>query len=455
MVAIALLFPIVLLLLVIFAAIQMYKQFQTKEHKTKETLALQPMIGWIILAVVLGYNIFAYNMEGVGIGLGLFSAILIGAIALSHKRLRQSPLVIFLSIIGIASALCLGFRANDFVEHVNIASVEIVLVTLLLMWSAEDVEWKVMHVVHAGWHLAVRYISNIPLLIGAARAKPTSERISFLTIIKTLIITVAVLIFFGYLLSAADPVFASFIPQVFDQAIGRFFASIFIGIALLIALSARLTESPKGSEHLRFLSFIEVFIPALALSLLFILFLVVQFNYLFTTSANFSSLELTYAEYVHKGFLELLTATFFGSIVVYIVTLKARALTKTRSTALKATGVLLVVLLSLLLFSALKRDLLYMDTYGLTRVRIIGTIFLGWLSGGLILLFLWTVISRMKESYVLMGFVFLSTATVALLNVWNSDLVIATATPPRNQPIDYVYILKLSPDAYPVWSNAA
>ena len=33
--------------------------------------------------------------------------------------------------------------------------------------------------------------------------------------------------------------------------------------------------------------------------------------------------------------------------------------------------------------------------------------------------------------------------------------MIATATPPRNQPIDYVYILKLSPDAYPVWSNAA
>src|SRR5690606_14477966 len=98
------------------------------------------------------------------------------------------------------------------------------------------------------------------------------------------------------------------------------------------------------------------------------------------------------SQYVRKGFIELLTATFFGGLLSYVIALMShQEEKKEKSWQLQGLNTVLIVELGFLLGSAWKRNAMYMDVYGLTRVRLIGELFLLWLAGFLALLLLFSL----------------------------------------------------------------
>jgi hypothetical protein len=107
-----------------------------------------------------------------------------------------------------------------------------------------------------------------------------------------------------------------------------------------------------------------------------------------------------------------------------------------------------------MLFSAVKRDWMYVDIYGLTRVRIIGEVFVFWLFVMLVVLAVLTLFKNLKEKWLFIGTHAASIVVVLLLNVWNVDAMVVAHTPKHHDYKDYFYIANLSADGVEGWKEA-
>ncbi|TSC59001.1 MAG: Sensor protein [Candidatus Peregrinibacteria bacterium Greene0416_19] len=410
---------------------------------------------WAAGIAVLGFNLFAYT-PSFGIGWGLFCGSVMVATYLCLEPLRRTLLIQFLTLTGILAGAFFGWRANGFAQWVNAITFLLCFSALVFLRSVEALKWSALWILKMLWEISRQPLIHMKVLERAATGSAREKRSrTFFLVLRTAIITLALLLFFAYLLSSADPIFEQMVRRIREEALLRTLFSVLVLIILTFLLTLRLPQRvQEGAPQFRVLGFTEVFVPGAAIAVLFGLFLFIQAKYLFGSHSDFQSLGITYSDYVRDGFVQLLITIFFGSMLCYAIVLKQRIVGKNdQERALAILNAFLILELGLMLVSALKRDWMYVEMYGITRVRIIGCIFLAWLAGILILLLLFGTWRRMLEKLFLSGAVVLSAAVFVSLNVFNMDAYIAAATPPRNQPTDVYYISLLSADAYDGWKR--
>ena len=417
---------------------------------------LPQFLGLSLGIILIAFNIFLYGTFSYSstpvLGLGLFNLFSLLAILLSFKRERLSPLVATIVAVSVFAGIMLPLRANGFVQSVNGFFILANLTLLVFINSYTEIHWLVLWVIKSLLRLVPASLNQTLLL---ASQPKSNQQFSLISLFKTIVITLIVLIVFAGILSQADPIFAQIIKEFREEAIGRTIASLVIAFFFAVFATINLKSPQENRLALKFLSFADVFIPVTAVIALIGLFIVIQVKYLFGSHADFSSFDLTYSEYVRKGFLELLTASFFGGLIALLVILKNKVFTASRQVLqLKVINTILIGELFFLLASAFKRDLMYVEVYGLTRVRVAGGIFLLWLAGILLMLMIMTVYKQLTEKKFFIGLFAMSVAVVLALNLINMDQIIATGQPGHHDYQDYFYLNNLSTDGVQAWEES-
>lgn len=438
------------------------KKSNDEPHISYSTIKIPRNLLWAILLLVLSFNVLVYNTH-FGLGIGLFFALTALAMYFTFPPERRTRLI-QLVLFGVAiTSIMVGFRANGFVQGLNIAVSAIFLLLAIGIHATTVVHWKGLWLIGLFSKVFTVGIGNIPgLLRNSAQQEPESTESSgtskspVIQIVKISVLTLLLVIFFAALLSAADPVFADLIGDLLDQAIGRVIISLIIAIIAIVALTVEATEHLKEYRpSVRWFSFSEVIIPVFAVAVLFGFFLFVQAKYLFGAHADLATFGLTYSQYVRRGFVELLVTTSIGGLLVYGVYLK-QSVTEIKNHIIgyKLVNSVIIAELFLMLISALKRDFLYVEMFGITRTRIIGGIFILCLGVLLLSLLLLILVEKMKEKHLFLMLGCASVFVVGSLNLINIDRVIARAQAPSNTFKDYFYINSLSEDAYDGWKES-
>jgi len=116
---------------------------------------------------------------------------------------------------------------------------------------------------------------------------------------------------------------------------------------------------------------VEWALPLIALNALFAVFIAIQLTVLFGGYEKvLSETGLTYAEYAQQGFWQLLVATLLTLVVIALALRWApRGAARDRTLVRAVLGTLCVLTL-VVVVSALRRMELYVDAYGLTRLRV-------------------------------------------------------------------------------------
>ena len=219
--------------------------------------------------------------------------------------------------------------------------------------------------------------------------------------------------------------------------------------------SALVALTPKRPT----LGITEVATALAALDLLFLVFVIVQFRYLFGGDALVQvTPDLTYAEYARRGFFELVVAVF----LVVPVLLAADWLLERRSRrddlVFRSLAGVQIGLVLAIMASAFQRLRLYHASYGLTESRFYAMVLLIWI-GAMLFWLAATVLRGRRDSFAI-GTLASGLATVALLFVINPDAIIARANVARmasaDAPVrfDVAYATSLSADAVPVLIEA-
>lgn len=192
---------------------------------------------------------------------------------------------------------------------------------------------------------------------------------------RTAAVTAALLVAFGLLFSSADLVFASYLPDVhLDLLPGQLVVGVAVGLAAVTL--AHLAATPPGWADLRAAPgrpapVSEWLVPVVALDAMVLAFVLVQVGGLLGGHRHIlEAADLSYAEYARQGFGQLVAATALTLLVVAVAARHApRTTPPERLVTRLALGVLCVGTLGVVA-SALRRMDLYVEAFGLTRLRL-------------------------------------------------------------------------------------
>nr|WSW43299.1 DUF4173 domain-containing protein [Streptomyces sp. NBC_01001] len=284
------------------------------------------------------------------------------------------------------------------------------------------------------------------------------DRSRWLPVAKAALVAVVLLVLFGALFASANAAFADLLSGLTpDVSVGdspvRFL--LFLLGALLALAAARAAAAPSRWDRIRVApgkprSRVEWALPLVVLNLLFAGFNAVQLAVLFGGYDKvLESTGLTYAEYARQGFWQLLWATL---LTLAVIALALRWAPRAGAGDRRFVGVVLGTLCALTLVvvaSALRRMDLYVDAYGLTRLRVSVAAMELWLGLVIVLIMAAGVFGASRLPRAVAGS---AAAAVLAFGLLSPDGMVAEKNVARFQQdgkIDLAYFQSLSADAVP------
>ncbi|WP_405900260.1 DUF4153 domain-containing protein [Streptomyces sp. NBC_00727] len=286
----------------------------------------------------------------------------------------------------------------------------------------------------------------------------SGSRGRFGVLFRSAAVAVVLLIVFGALFASADAAFADLLGSLTpDVSVGDSPWRIFLGLLGLVgALAAAYTAAAPvrwdgvtvrpGKARGR----LEWVLPLIVLNLLFAVFLAIQLTVLLGGYDKvMAETDLSYSEYARQGFWQLLWATVLTlGVIALALRWAPRGGARDRTLVRTVLGILCLLTL-VVVASALRRMDLYVDAYGLTRLRISVAAVELWLGVVLVLIIAAGVFgSRMLPRAVA------ASAAIGVLafGLVSPDGLIAEQNVQRyrnDHSIDIEYLKGLSADAVP------
>lgn len=327
-------------------------------------------------ATVLLTVAFHFLMAGryYGVGFAIFAVALIvvmHGMAILAGRTGNNWAYVFLApaIMGIAAE---AVYANDVVRVVApmLVAVSLALFSYWLMAPRVTVRE-----VQAFWSRSVVLETLVPAEGGDGMFKHLSFGNHWKKMLMGAGAAVPFLLVIGALFASADPLFRKTIGDILDvKSLPRNFWYVVRDIAVALYLGRWLWSMLSRSNDQRKPTFgkwdfpldrtmIYTFLGLL--NALFLVFIGFQFVYFFGGDALVQQQGITYANYAREGFFQLLAV----SAIVFGISWFVYAQTQLRQWALRGLMFALIAETGVVIVSAVRRLLLYVDTYGLTVLR--------------------------------------------------------------------------------------
>jgi len=415
---------------------------------------------FIFVMLCLGTGIYLLNADGLRISPRSNLLLLPIAFLAVVTFVRQEPITVFLSVamtLFLMGVFALTYISGQWTKY---GFLDYILGYLRLFGS--------MIARPLGFSAEIKKGQPSPSEKRSSRVWP---------VVRGIVIALPVIAVFASLLSAADPIFgkrfADFIELLsIDNLPEYIFRLVYILIFAYALAGTYLHAAQKSGEEVEekklispFLGFTESTIVLGSVTVLFAVFVVIQFQYFFGGQANINIEGYTYSEYARKGFGELVAVAFFSLLMLLgLGAITRRDIDQQRKT-FSVLGVTLVVLVIVMLVSAFQRLVLYEYAYGFSRLRTYTHVFMIWL--GLLLIAVAVLEVLRRERAIGLTMVLALLGFVISLGVMNVDAFIVRENVQREvqgagdktftqgrPDLDAQYFLDLSDDAVPALINA-
>jgi hypothetical protein len=409
----------------------------------------------IYVALVLATGILLLQVDGFRPSRGSSLLLLPTAFLATMTFIRLEPLTVFLSVVGVL--FLMGVFALTYLRG---------------QW----IRYGLLDYVFGFLRLFGSMVARPLGFVAETRNdQPSSseKRTAYIwPVVRGIVIALPVIAIFASLLSAADPIFAKrfedFIKIFKIENLPEYiFRLVYILIFAYVLAGTFLHAAQKSGEAVQaktlvapFLGFTESAIVLGSVVLLFIAFVVIQFQYFFGGQANIHIEGYTYSEYARKGFGELVAVAFFSLLMLLGLGAITRREMESQRRVFSSLGVTLVGLVIVMLISAYQRLVLYEAAYGFSRLRTYTHVFMIWL--GLLLITVVILEMTRRKRAVGLSMILAALGFIITINLLNVDAFIVRQNIQRElrgvndkvfaqgrADLDAEYFLDLSDDAIP------
>ena len=343
----------------------------------------------ILLALsVLLTNFALYGWFRLGYAMGCLAVLITGGIYL-HKRLgRTTTYSVFCLTAAVATTGVFVWHSDGFARFLAVCGM---LLSALAVLDASGLARRDSGTIAVVGDLlritVLRPFSHIGYAIPAIfriKKGDTIEKRRFGGALLGLLCAIPVLLVVVPLLLKADAAFEGLLENSILDHFGEIFVSIWVGVqlfillfSLLFGLRHRLPEKPaepqnprQGIAAMGLNSFLST------ISAVYVLYLFSQLAYFFSAFSGILPKDYTVAEYARRGFFEMCAICAINLVLVAV------CLGLSRKQAGKAPLSTRCIALFILLFSmglvatALSKMVLYIGSFGMTRLRILTAVFM-------------------------------------------------------------------------------
>lgn len=436
----------------------------------------------LLIGLALGWSVdLLFYGKALGMSFPLFVLLVLAALFGLGRLADVSPKrrSLWLVVVLVFLAGMVFVRANLFITVLNVGASLVLLGFVAHFYAAGAMErlglldYALVPLISVA-QAVVRPVPLIAASVDFGQARERSSRNLF-PVARGLLLAMPVLIVFTGLLASADVVFASYVrdivnlqiladlPELFWRSVIILGAAWFLAGGLAYALS-RANASDKESilrqvsrsiTETVSLGFVEAVTLLSSVDLLFLVFVWIQFAYLFGGRTNITVDGYTYAEYARRGFFELVAVSVLALGLILGLHWLTRRETDRQEQAFNAVSSVMIGLLLVMLASAFQRLRLYELAFGYTELRFYSHVFMVWL----VIVFVWFLVTLWgRPSRFAIGAFVAALGFLITLNAITPDAFIARQNLARYQAtgkLDTEYLTRLSDDAVPVLVSAA
>jgi len=437
----------------------------------------------ISLALILGVlTDYLFYQKSIGVSFFAFNLFIIifSLILIKKYEVKISKIQIFILAAVLLFSAGVFLRASLFLAFFNfLGSLYLLFFFFSLFLNKNILDFNFLKYIISPPSFFLKSFREAGRFITKCKnAIPEKNKIGskkFRSVIKGVVIAAPFLIIFCWLLSSADLVFQAYVGKVFNfnfnlEIILRalmilVFTYIFLGVFSKITegsdQSSEPTSEMQGSgrrpeptSENKSLGFIESSTVLILIELLFLFFIAIQFFYLFGGKDYVWGIEeyITYSQYAKKGFYELIATSIISFLLLYGLDKSSFRKNLKEKKIFKILSAILILEMSVIVYSAWTRMAVYVDGYGLTFFRFLVFVFLLWIFS-VFLIFLYKKIFQEKKESVLLLMIFCLTITFWTgINLINPDAFIAKENIKRlaqEKELDSFYLSRLSIDALP------
>lgn len=411
-----------------------------------------------MMALILGLSaLFSYLLVVPGyfpyLGLTSFFIIITSLVLIAKDHMTRENWITYLSIIILS--LFYMYRTNGFLLFLNTVLILYLGSTLVL---GKDSLNNFIRLLTSPFKVLSRslitkshYKSQIK---SAAREKFTLKQKSLATLVKSVGLTLVLLLIIVPLLSYSNPIFESFVTNFLDffdlyEIVKNLFSNpVYIVRLIVFAILAffspkffTYSELPnKYAKEASSSSFgINLTVPKTVVALVLGVFFITQAQLYFSSDSTLEALGYSNSRYAQEVFFHL--SIVAGVIFSVVYSDKLRLITS------KVLTYILIIEALFLNLVALKSVSDYISFWGFTHKRLYGVVVVLWLFG-IFGLFTYKYFKNLKASDFLRNFVYLTSSLLILVNIVNFDYIIYHhAKSTTHSGIDHYYLSRLSVDS--------
>lgn len=365
-----------------------------------------------------------------------------------HRRRRWTLL---------SAVLCLGLGLLLLLRAAEWLSVLAVLTAAVLVTTALTDAHRPSAMIAGAASWVLSGLRGLPLLGRTLTA--TSRHHVVWPVLRTAAVSLVLLVLFVGLFASGDALFGSWVSgilpdiQIADSLVLRAFTWFMVGGTVLAAcylgLNPPRVETVGLGQARAVQRTWEWLVPVAVVIATFLGFLSAQAAALFGGHGYLRrTTGLTYAEYVHQGFAQLVVATLLTLLTIAITVRKAPSATRAQQQLVRLTLGVLCVLTLVVVGSALNRMALYQQAYGYTVLRVLVDAFELWL--GLIVVMVMAGGLRWSWRWLPRAALATGAAFLLVIGLANPEAWVAQRNIERFEQtgrLDLDYLSSLGPDA--------
>ena len=433
----------------------------------------QPNRLWIMVLLLGWIFDFLFWERAVGINFALFSTFcLLGGMVLlfaeGHRPARASlllllPFVFFVVITFLRQEPLTIFLAYTF----SVFAIGLLAITYLggswFRYGLTDYFNKFLRFFAGVIYLPVEFRAQVRK--EQSEKNQNEKRVSLWPFVRGMVIALPIVAFFAALLASADMVFSQKLgdffeifrfdnlPEYFLRFLMISICAYILGGSFLYAASQSKDEEIIG-EHKPiikpFLGFTEASVVLGSVAILFIVFVIIQFQYFFGGETNIGVAGYSYSQYARRGFNELVIVAFFSLVMILGFSTVTHREKQAEKRVYSGLSVGIVALVMVILVSAYQRISLAIDWHGFSRLRLYPRVFLIWLGVLLVAVVVLEIFHR--ERNFAFAAVLASLGFAVSLTLMNVDAAIVKHNVPRvlqGKNLNVAHLASLSVDAVP------
>ncbi len=412
------------------------------EENLKRYLPLIFLILSLVFSCLLIVMI-SFPFTGVAIVLGILLT-LVYSLKGSKSRIDM-----FLFLSALVFSVCILWRANPFLTFLNIVTV-FYLGTLLSLQNKEKEKGGFIKFASAPLFVILEMVrvKNIFPLSKALVRNASNETKKNVESLKSIGITLVLLLIIIPLLASANPFFEKLVTNIFSVfQLQHLFGGLFIPRGILFVLffffiprlisfvqsKGQTFDIPLPKEAL------PLFLPKAVVIGVLLIFFITQAQLYFSDLNILRQLDYTYSQYAREVFAQLTVVA--GILIALLYNDRSRTQkSKLLTYALLIEG----IFLTLMAFKSVND---YSNQWGFTEKRLWGYTGVFWMIA-IFGAYIYTYKKQLKDTFFVQSVIGISLVTLLLVNVANFDYLIYNFRKSvTERGVDYGYLATLSPDA--------